>query len=312
VPVYYVARRVADAGEAWSDRGAERLQRLGERPAVHRAAWGALVVVAVVAELLRRTLDVGERGWIVLKGPGLSTFDVLVESVAVPLVATGVVGLIWVGYRLAGRIPLVVALVTVPHAYVLVRMGASGQDLWAWSRRFHVALYPVLILGLALLLVEIADRLPDRRTRIAAVLGVAAIAAVPTLLIHRDRPDGDAPTRADADGFHDNVDRLADDAVVVLSPAFGSQKAQLPIRVHGDRWSYVVWNEDEAVAALAATLPCLDDRAVYAEEEVLGVLDAAGAAARGDEVVLPARYNEGPGRDITLREVVPTGVCEFQ
>jgi hypothetical protein len=219
---------------------------------------------------------------------------------------------IWFGYRLAGRIPFVVARVTVPHAYVLIRMGASGEDLWAWSRRFHVVLYPVLILGLALLLVGIADRLVRRRARLAVVLGVAAVAVVPALLIHDDRPVGDAPTRADADGFHDNVDRLADDAVVLLAPAFGSQKAQLPIRVHGDRWSFVVWDDDSAVTALAAALPCLDDRAVYAEDEVLALLDAAGASARGDDVVLPARYNEGPGRDITLREVVPTGTCEFQ
>ena len=97
----------------------------------------------------------------------------------------------------------------------------------------------------------------------------------------------------------------------MLAPAFGSQKAQLPIRVHGDRWSYVVWDETEAVEVLADVLPCLDDRAVYAEDEVLDLLAAAGAEARGAEITLPARYNEGPGRDIVLREVVPNGSCAF-
>jgi hypothetical protein len=309
VPGYLGARWVADRGEGLSDRWAEQWHRLGQQPIVHRVFWGVLIVGAIVAEALRRTLDIGERGWFVLKGPRLSTLDVLIDSVGVPFLVLGLTGLVWAGYRLAGRIPFVVALVTVPHAYVLIRMGASGEDPWAWSRRFHVVVYPVLILGLVLLLVELADRIHGRQVRAAAVVGVVMIAMVPAALIHDDRPVGDAPTRSDADGFHDGVDRLADDAVVILSPTFGSQKAQLPIRVHGDRWSYVVWNEDQAAAALADALPCVGDRAVYGENEVLDVLEAAGADARGAEVVLAARYNEGPGRDIALREVVPTRSC---
>ena len=311
LPGYLGARWVGDRSEERSDRWAEQWHRIGERPAVHRVAWSALFLGAAVAEALRRTLDVGEQGWFVLKGPNLSTLDVLIDSVGVPLLLLGGAGLVWVGYRLAGRIPFVVALVTVPHAYVLIRMGVSGEDLWAWSRRFHIVVYPVLILGLILLLVALADRITVPGARAAVVAGVTVVAVVPMVLIHGDRPVGDAPTRADADGFHDSVDRLADDAVVVLAPAFGSQKAQLPIRVHGDRWSYIVWDDEAAVDALAEALPCLDDRAVYAEDEVLDVLAAAGAEARGAEITLAARYNEGPGRDIALREVVPTGACGF-
>ena len=158
VPGYLALRWVGDRRAARSDRWAEHWHRLGERPALHRAAWGALFLGAAGAEVLRRSLDVGERGWFVLKGPRLSTLDVVVDSVGIPLLVLGGAGLVWVGYRLAGRIPFVVALVTLPHAYVLVRMGASGEDLWAWSRRFHVVVYPVLLLGLALLLVAVADR----------------------------------------------------------------------------------------------------------------------------------------------------------
>ncbi|MEL7210506.1 MAG: hypothetical protein AAGK32_20125, partial [Actinomycetota bacterium] len=101
---------------------------------------------------------------------------------------------------------------------------------------------------------------------------VLVVVAVGALVPHGNRPDGDAPTRADADGFHQAVDRLGDDAVVVLGPRFGSQKSQMPVRIHGDRWSFVVWDEAAATDALLAALPCLDDdRAVYVEDDVLDV-----------------------------------------
>ena len=309
LPVYAVGRWLSGRAASRSDDWAERWHEIGRRPVVHRVFWIALTAAAVAAEVLRRTLEVGERGWFVLKGPRLSTLDVLLDSIGLPLLVLGLAGLVWVGDRLAGRIPFVVALVALPHAYVFIRMGASGEDLWAWSRRFHVVVYPALILGLILLLVAVAEQIGRRDLRIATLVGATLVAAIPVLAIHGDRPEGDAPTRADADGLHDAVNRLATDSVVILGPSFGSQKAQLPIRVHGGRWSFIVWDEDEASEALAEALPCLDDRAVYVEDEVLDVLTATGAEPRGDEVVLPARYNEGPGRDIALVEVVPSGSC---
>lgn len=289
------------------DAAADRLRALGDRPELHRLVWGGLVAVALLAEVLRRTLETGEPGWLILRGATLSTLGVLVDTAGWPVVVVGAVGLVAFGHRLAHRLPWIVALVTAPQAMVLLRAGTSGDSIWNPARRFQIALIPVLLLGVALVVTEIARRV-ERPT--AARLGATGVAGACLLglLGPTDRlPDPSTePDRGDARAFHAVAEGLPEGALVLLDRTYGSMSAQPTLRFLHGRWSFVAWDDGELAAVLPRALAAAD-RPVLAEDTLVGALRACGATVGAERTELPVEHGASDGEVVVLRPV--TGAC---
>lgn len=309
VPLFAVLWLAADRLGPGVERAAAGLRHLGADRRVHTAVWGGLIAVAVVAELLRQTLEVRERGFVVFRGAALSTLGVLVDTVGWPILVLGLVGLVTFGWRLAGRAPWILALVLAPHAMVLIRTGTSGDDIWNVARRFQAALYPVLLVGVALVLVEVARRLPRPAP---SALGAGALTAVCLLGLvgpfDRLPPDGVEPGRDDVAAFHEVADELPDDALVVLDDTYGSMSAQPTLRFFHGLWSVVAWDEDEAAAVLPTALGAAD-RPVLVEESLVPLVEACGATATDEVTELPVVHGLSDGEVVRLVALEPGTVC---
>lgn len=281
----------------------------GRRPGLHRAAWGGLVAVAVVAEGLRRTLEVGEPGFMVLRGAALSTLDVLVDTAGWPIVALGLGGLLVLGPRLAGRAPWVLALVMAPQAMVLLRTGTSGDDIWNVARRFQTALYLILLIGVALVVVEVVRRAPRPVVGQAGAVALTAVAAF-GLLGPFDRlpADGHEADRGDARSFHAAAAELPEDALVILDPTYGSMSAQPTLRIFGGRWSVVAWDDDELAEVLPLALGTAE-RPVVVEESLVELVTACGAEVADAGWDLPVEHGLSDGEVVRLRLVDDPASC---
>ncbi len=309
VPAFGALWAAAGRLEPLVERAAGRLAALGRDGRVHRAVWGALVAGALVAELVRRQLEAGERGFLLFRGSALSTTQSLLDTAGWPIVLLGVAGLVVLGPRLAGRAPWVLALVLAPQAMVLIRTGTSGNDLWNVARRFGIALYPVLLIGVALVLAEIVGRLrPEARGRVVAA-GVVGICVL-GLLGPFDRlpPRGEEPDRDDARAFHEAADRLPADALVVLDHSYGSMSAQPALRFFHGQWSFVAWDRDELDRVLPVALAAAE-RPVLVEESLVDLVQGCGGEVADTSVALPVEHGLSEGELVRLVLVEQAGVC---
>ena len=258
---------------------------------------------------MRRGLERGESGYLIFRGNSLSTLQTLIDTAGSPIVVLGVVGLIVLGPRLAGRAPWVLALVMAPQAMVLIRTGTSGDDVWNVARRFETALLPVLLIGVALVVAEVAGR-----ARRESVSGVAVAAVVAVCLVglvgpfDRVPPRGVEPDRADARAFHAAADQLPADALVVLDHSYGSMSAQPTLRFFHDQWSVVAWDLDELAAALPVALSTAA-RPVLVEESLVDLVESCGASVADAVVELPVEHGLSDGEIVRLRPVVDARGC---
>lgn len=316
VPVYALGAVVARRGHDGIERAARWLAGLGSKAWLHRAAWGAVLVAAVVFEAARRGLELQEHlGPIV--GQRFSTLGLVVDSMGWPLAVVGAAGLVLLGPRLAGRAPLVLAAVTVPHAWVLVRLHASPSSPWSYTRRFHEALYPVLLLGVALVVAWVVEQLrakagSGRAVASGTLLVLAVVAVAATVVPLRSQQPDVELSRYDADAFGAAAGTLPEGSFVFMADEFGGGKAQIPLRTQHGVWSFVVYAPGR-FEAVAEALLAEGSSPVYLEDRLLPRIERRGMTCspspRWPAVTLPVRFSESSQDEVHLEAIrgcVPT------
>lgn len=275
------------------------VERALARPAAAPITSVAILVGIVAMELVRRRLDPGGA-----VGPieyqMYSTLGLIRDAVGWPIVVLGVVGLVWHSERIVVRSPLVLGLMVAPLLVVFASMHSSPPSIHFWTRRFHLVVFPAMLVGLALLHASVLEGRRRGRFALAALVAVVALSGLVSPLQRLDR---DAFAWRYTRDFHEDVARLPSDAVVLLPRTSAGLKAQLPMRtVHG-LYSFVVYD------ALAAreVLEQVDGRT-----EVLIDADLAakvGLPVGGPSRVMRVRVSPEEGSSLELRTLCASPPC---
>ena len=179
-----------------------------------------------------------------------SIFSALSYFAGWPLLVFSLIGLFSGLQKILKSVPPILLWLLVPQAVVLLVINATPVNIWSWTRRFHVFMLPVLLIGLSLCF-ELLSKKYGRRP----VIGICMFLLVAAGHYGKwENISADQLGSKYVESFHSDVSKLPEESIVLLASSRAGKSALPPMRSFHGYWSYLVWDEAQLETAISALL----------------------------------------------------------